>query len=127
MALLDLAVEYGADVATVADEAMAIAERSGVAAPLIAATEQEMGAWFAERAVHAPGPPEDRLAALIDAMREAIGGGHRAGHLRARLAGQLYHRLSVGVAKGILLVLSRSRGVTATITLSRSIRATPDK
>lgn len=73
VALLDLAVEYGADVAKVADEAVAIAERSGVAEPLIAATEQEMGAWFAEQAVQAPGPPEDRLVALIDAMREAIG------------------------------------------------------
>lgn len=73
VALLDLAVEYGADVAKVADEAMAIAERSGVVAPLIAGTEQEMGTWFAEQAVHAPGPPEDRLAALIDAMRETIG------------------------------------------------------
>lgn len=73
VALLDLAVEYGADVAKVADEVMAIAERSGVAEPLIAATEQEMGAWFAEQAVQAPGPSEDRLAALIDTMREAIG------------------------------------------------------
>lgn len=73
VALLDLAVEYGADVAKVADEAMAIAERSGVATPLIATTEQEIGAWFAEQAVHAPGPSEDRLAALIDAMREAVG------------------------------------------------------
>ncbi|MGA8365142.1 MAG: hypothetical protein WB709_11570 [Solirubrobacteraceae bacterium] len=73
VALLDLAVEYGADVAKVADEVMAIAERSGVAEPLIAATEQEMGAWFAEQAVQAPGPSEDRLAALIDAMREVIG------------------------------------------------------
>jgi hypothetical protein len=71
--LLDLALEYGADVAKVADEAMAIAERSGVAAPLIAATEQDMGAWFAEQAMQAPGPPEDRLTALIDTMREAIG------------------------------------------------------
>jgi len=73
VALLNLAVEYGANVAKVAHEAMAIAERSGVAEPLIAATEQEMGAWFAEQAVQAPGPSEDRLAALIDAMREAIG------------------------------------------------------
>jgi hypothetical protein len=73
LALLDLAVDYGADVAKVADEAMVIAEHSGVAEPLIAATEQEMGAWFAEQAVQAPGPSEDRLAALIDAMREAIG------------------------------------------------------
>lgn len=73
VALLDLAVEYGADVAKVADEAMTVAERSGVAEPLIAATEQEMGAWFAEQAAHAPGPSEDRLTALIDAMREAIG------------------------------------------------------
>jgi hypothetical protein len=73
VALLDLAVEYGADVAKVADEATAIAERSGVAEPLIAATEQEMGAWFAERAVQASGPSEDQLATLIDAMREVIG------------------------------------------------------
>lgn len=73
VALLDLAVEYGADVAKVANEVMAIAERSGVAEPLIATTEQEMGAWFAEQAVQAAGPPEDRLAALIDTMREAIG------------------------------------------------------
>lgn len=73
VALLDLAVEYGADVAKVADEVMAVAERSGVAESLIATTEQEMGAWFAEQAVQVPGPPEDRLAALIDTMREAIG------------------------------------------------------
>ncbi len=73
VALLDLAVEYGADVAKVADEMMVIAERSGVAEPLIAATEQEMGAWFAEQAVQAPGPSGNRLGALIDAMREAIG------------------------------------------------------
>jgi hypothetical protein len=72
-ALLDLAVAYGADVAKVADEAMAVAERSGVAEPLLAATEQDIGAWFADQAVHATGPHEDRLAALIDAMREAIG------------------------------------------------------
>jgi hypothetical protein len=73
VALLDLAVEYGADVAKIADEAMSIAERSGVAAPLIAATEQDMGTWFAEQALQATGPREDRLAALIGAMREAVG------------------------------------------------------
>jgi hypothetical protein len=73
VALLDLAVEYGADVVKVADEAMTITERSGVAKPLIAATEQEMGAWFAEQAMQATAPQEDRLAALIEAMREAIG------------------------------------------------------
>jgi len=73
VALLDLAVDYGADVAKVADEAMVVAERSGVAEPLIATIEQEMGAWFAKQAVQAPGPSEDRLAALIDTMREAIG------------------------------------------------------
>jgi len=73
VALLDLAVEYGADVAKVADEAMSIAERSGVAKPLIAVTEQDIGAWFAEQATQATGPQEDQLAALIDAMREAIG------------------------------------------------------
>ncbi len=47
VALLDLAVEYGADVAKVADEVMSIAERSHVAKPLIAATEQDIGALFA--------------------------------------------------------------------------------
>jgi hypothetical protein len=73
VALLDMAVEYGADVAKVADEVMAIAERSGVAAPLIVAIEQDLGAWFADQAVQATGPREDQLAALIDAMRDAIG------------------------------------------------------
>jgi hypothetical protein len=73
VALLDLAVEYGADVAKVADEVMVIAERSGVAAPLIAAIEQDIGAWFAEQAMQTTGPQEDQLAALIDAMRDAIG------------------------------------------------------
>ena len=73
VALLDLAVEYGADVAKVADEAMSIAERSGVAEPLVATTEQDIGAWFATQATQATGPQEDQLAALIDAMRDAIG------------------------------------------------------
>ncbi|HZL48336.1 MAG TPA: hypothetical protein VFC30_04900 [Solirubrobacteraceae bacterium] len=73
VALLDLAVEYGADVAKVADQAICIAERSGVAAPLIAATEQDIGAWFADQAMQATGPQDDQLAALIDAMRDAIG------------------------------------------------------
>jgi hypothetical protein len=73
VALLDLAVEYGADVAKVADEVMDIAERSSVAEPLIAATEQDIGSWFAEQARHATGPQEDQLSALIEEMREAIG------------------------------------------------------
>jgi hypothetical protein len=73
VALLDLAVEHGADVAKVADEVMRIAERSHVAEPLIAATEQDIGAWFADQAAQAPGHREDQLAALIDAMRDAIG------------------------------------------------------
>jgi hypothetical protein len=38
-----------------------------------AATEQDMGAWFAEQARRATGPREDELAAVIEAMREAIG------------------------------------------------------
>jgi hypothetical protein len=70
---LDLAVEYGADVAKVADHVMNIAERSGVAEPLIAATEQDMGAWFAEQARQASDPREDKLSALIETMRKAIG------------------------------------------------------
>lgn len=73
VALLDLAVEYGADVAAVADEVMSIAERSGVAEPLIAATEQDMGAWFAGQAMQATGSSEDRLSAVIEEMRDAIG------------------------------------------------------
>jgi hypothetical protein len=73
VALLDLAVEYAADVAKVADDVMSIAERSGVAEPLIAAIEQDMGAWFAEQARRATGPREDQLSALIEAMRDAIG------------------------------------------------------
>ena len=73
VALLDLAVEYGADVAKVADEVMTIAERSGVAEHLIAATEQDMGAWFAGRAMQATGPSEDHLSAVIDEVRDAIG------------------------------------------------------
>ncbi len=71
--LLDLAVEYGADVAKVADDVMSIAERSGVSEPLIAATEQDMGAWFAGQAMQATGPREDQLSAVIEEMREAIG------------------------------------------------------
>jgi hypothetical protein len=73
VALLDLAVEYGANVAKVADEVMSIAERSHVSGPLIAATEQDIGVWFADQAARAPGHREDQLAALIDAMRDAIG------------------------------------------------------
>lgn len=73
IALLDLAVEYGADVAKVADEAMTIAESSGVSEPVVATIEQEMGAWFAQQAAGATGPHEDRLSALIEAMRQAIG------------------------------------------------------
>ena len=73
VALLDLAVEYGADVAKVADQVMGVAERSGVDEPLIAAVEQDMGAWFAARAGRATGPGEDQLSALIEAMREEIG------------------------------------------------------
>jgi hypothetical protein len=73
VALLDLAVEYGADVAKVADEVMGIAECSSVAEPLIAAIEQDIGAWFAEQASRATGPREDELSALIQEMREAIG------------------------------------------------------
>jgi hypothetical protein len=73
VALLDLAVEYGADVAKVADEVMAIAEHSGVPESLIAATEQNMGAWFAEQAMQASGPREDQLSALVEAMHDAIG------------------------------------------------------
>ena len=72
-ALLELAVGYGADVAKVADEVMGIAERSGVAESLIAAIEQDIGAWFAEQAMRATGPVEDKLSALIQEMREAIG------------------------------------------------------
>jgi hypothetical protein len=72
-ALLELAVEYGADVAKVADEVMGIAERSGVAESLIAAIEQDIGAWFAEQARGATGPQEAKLSALIQEMREAIG------------------------------------------------------
>lgn len=52
---------------------MTIAERSHVAGPLIAATEQDIGVWFADQAAQAPGHREDQLAALIDAMRDAIG------------------------------------------------------
>jgi hypothetical protein len=73
VALLDLAVEYGADVAKVADEVMGIAEQSGVADSLIATIEQDVGAWFAEQAMQAAGPREDQLSALIEAMRDAIG------------------------------------------------------
>jgi hypothetical protein len=73
VALLDLAVEYGADVAKVADDVMSIAERSGVPEPLIAATEQDMGAWLAGQVVKAAGPHEDQLSTLIDEMRDAIG------------------------------------------------------
>ena len=73
VALLDLAVQYGADVAQVADEVMGIAERSGVADSEIATIEQDMGAWFAEQATRATGPREDQLSALIEAMRDAIG------------------------------------------------------
>jgi hypothetical protein len=73
VALLDLAVEYGADVAKVADNMMSIAERSGVSEPLIAATEQDMGAWFAGQAMQATDPREDQLSAVIDEMRETIG------------------------------------------------------
>ncbi len=73
VALLDLAVEYGADVAKVADHVMNIAERSGVAEPLIAATEQDMGGWFAEQAMQASGSREDKLSALIETMRNVIG------------------------------------------------------
>jgi len=73
VALLDLAVAYGADVAKIADEVMAIAERLGVAESLIAATEQDMGAWFAEQAMQASGPREAELSALIEAMHDAIG------------------------------------------------------
>jgi hypothetical protein len=73
VALLDLAVEYGADVAKVADEVMTIAERSGVPELLIAAIEQDMGAWFAGQAARAEGPQEGQLAAVIEAMRDAIG------------------------------------------------------
>jgi len=73
VALLDLAVEYGADVAEVANEVIGIAERSGVAEPVIAAIEQDMGAWFAAQATRANGPQEDQLLALIGAMHEAIG------------------------------------------------------
>ncbi len=73
VALLDLAVEYGADVAKVADDVMSIAERSGVSEPLIAATEQDMGSWFAGQAMQATGPREDQLSAVIEEMREAIG------------------------------------------------------
>jgi hypothetical protein len=73
VALLDLAVEYGADVAKVADELRTIAERSGVAEPLIATIEQDMGAWFAGQAARAVGPREAQLSAVIDAMRDTIG------------------------------------------------------
>jgi hypothetical protein len=72
-ALLELAVEYGADVAKVADEVMGIAERSGVPESLIAAIEQDIGAWFAEQARRATGPQDDQLTAVIQEMREAIG------------------------------------------------------
>jgi hypothetical protein len=73
VALLDLAVEYGADVAKVADDVMNIAEDSGVSEPLVMAIEQDMGAWFATQAMQASGPREDQLAAVIGEMREAIG------------------------------------------------------
>lgn len=73
VALLDLAVEYGADVAKVADELMTIAERSGVAEPLIAIIEQDMGAWFAGQAARAAGPREAQLSAVIEAMQDTIG------------------------------------------------------
>ncbi len=73
VALLDLAVEYGADVAKVADEAMDIAERSSVAEPLIAAVEQDIGAWFAEQAGRATGPQDDQLTAVIEAIHEELG------------------------------------------------------
>ncbi len=73
VALLDLAVEYGADIAKVADHAMGIAERSGVAEHVIAGVEQDMGAWFAARAMQAAGPREDQLSILIEQMRETIG------------------------------------------------------
>jgi hypothetical protein len=73
VALLDLAVEYGADVAKVADEVMGIAEGSGVADSLVAAIEQDVGAWFADQVMQAPGPLEDELSTVIEAMRDAIG------------------------------------------------------
>jgi hypothetical protein len=73
VALLDLAVEYGSDVAKVADEVMSIAERSSVAEPLISAVEQDIGAWFAEQARRATGPQDNQLAAVIEAIREEIG------------------------------------------------------
>jgi hypothetical protein len=73
VALLDLAVEYGADVAEVADQAMSLAERSGVAEHVIADVERDMGAWFAAQARRAAGPREDELSILIEQMRQTIG------------------------------------------------------
>jgi predicted nucleic acid-binding protein len=73
VALLDLAVEYGADVANAADEMMSIAERSGAAGSAIAGVERDLGAWFATRAAEAEGPPENQLRSLIEQMRETVG------------------------------------------------------
>jgi hypothetical protein len=50
LVLLDMAVEYGADGAKVAEDMMSIAERSDFAEALIAASEQYIGAWFGEQA-----------------------------------------------------------------------------
>lgn len=73
VAVLDLAVQYGADVAVVADAVMSVAERSGAEPRFIAGVEQDIGAWFAGNALQAPGPQEDELARVLEAMRETIG------------------------------------------------------
>jgi excisionase family DNA binding protein len=73
VALLQLAVVYGADVAGVADQAMTIAEQSGVATHLVAAIEADLGRWFEEQAKQAAALPESQLSSLIDAVYAAVG------------------------------------------------------
>lgn len=73
VAALELAVQYGADVAQVADELMSIAERFGTGRRPVAGVEEEIGAWFAGNAMQAPGPQADELARVLEAMRETIG------------------------------------------------------
>jgi hypothetical protein len=89
VAVLDLAVQYGADVAQVADELMSIAEHSGAEQRYVAGVEQDIGAWFAGNALQASGPREDELARVLAAMRETLGAEATGAILeRAGLSGQ---------------------------------------
>ena len=68
-AVLDLALEYAADVYVVAEQLMLLAEHSGAAQEFVDGVEQTIDAWLAGQARMARSEP-DELEIIVRAIRE---------------------------------------------------------